>query len=253
MGNAIISRRGGSGGGLSQYGAVLRITAEVGSIITLQKGGILITLRQNKGHVHSDDSTLADWYYSVSTVNFGEWTVTATKGIDTASVTVEVSELVQYDVFVTYDLYIVRNGIYDADTFGTIGQYKGNLTAIEQYNGPGIDWVYLNGPASADMAGSICKLSAGTYSNLVLTVVDEKTISGNVFGLSKSSTSLSAANVVATEDLGAHTEEGAMTWVCDISGKQLVDLYVIFRVSGSSGTCFLKIDQLYLTNRSVTV
>ncbi len=97
-------------GGLSLNNAVLHINAPVGSTIELSKGGVtVVTLNASKGHVNSDGVT-ADWYYSVSPSNYGEWTVSAAKDGETAAETVTVNSARQYDVPLSYNLYIVKNG-----------------------------------------------------------------------------------------------------------------------------------------------
>lgn len=109
MSDAFITRRGG-GGGLSVLGAVLHVNAPVGSTITLAKGGVTVkVLDASKGHTNAGDSSLADWYYSVSSSNYGEWTVTATKDAESASKTVTVNSNKQYDVAIAQKTIIDVN------------------------------------------------------------------------------------------------------------------------------------------------
>ena len=87
----MIGRTNSGSGGLSVNSAVLRITAPVGSTITLTKGGVTVAmLAATKGHTNASDTTLADWYYSISSGNYGSWTVTAAKDGESASETVTV-------------------------------------------------------------------------------------------------------------------------------------------------------------------
>lgn len=99
MSDAFLVRRGGSGG-LSPNGAVIHVTAPVGSTISFAKGGVVAkVLGPEKSHVNADYNTLADWYYSVSSSNYGTWTVTATLSGNTASKTIKISTNEQYDLY----------------------------------------------------------------------------------------------------------------------------------------------------------
>ena len=125
MSEAFIVRRGGSGG-LSANGAVLRITAPTGSTITLTKGGVTVAaLAAAKGHTNASDATFADWYYSVSSGNYGSWTVTAARDGETASRTVTVDSAKQYDVFLAYNIYLIRDGVLDSNVNATFGATSG--------------------------------------------------------------------------------------------------------------------------------
>lgn len=109
MSDALIVRRGGSGG-LSLHNAVIHVNAEVGSTITFSKGGVAVKiLGPSKGHISSDGKT-ADYYYSVSSVNFGSWTITGALGGQSAGKTVTVNEVKQYDVPLSYNLYLIKDG-----------------------------------------------------------------------------------------------------------------------------------------------
>lgn len=109
MSDAYITRRGGSGG-LSPNNAVLHINAPLGSTITLAKGGVTVkVLGADKGHTNAENDTLADWYYSVSPSNYGEWTVTAAKDGESASKAVAVNSNKQYDVAIAQKTIIDVN------------------------------------------------------------------------------------------------------------------------------------------------
>lgn len=110
MGDAFILRAGG-GGGLSVNAAVIHVTAEAGSTISFAKGGVTAkVLGPEKAHISAADSGRAEWYYAVSASNYGTWTVTATRGTDSASTTVTVSANQQYDLELSYCLYVYRRG-----------------------------------------------------------------------------------------------------------------------------------------------
>ena len=125
MSEAFIVRRGGSGG-LSAGGAVLHITAPAGSTITLKKGDVTVaTLAAARGHTNASDTTLADWYYAIVSTNYGSWTATAARDGETASRTVTVDSAKQYDVFLAYNIYLIRDGVLDSNVNATFGATSG--------------------------------------------------------------------------------------------------------------------------------
>lgn len=152
MSEAFIVRRGGSGG-LSANGAVLRITAPTGSTITLTKGGVTVAaLAAAKGHTNASDATFADWYYSVKSSNYGSWTVTASKDNNTVSTNVTIDSVKQYDVFLTYDIYLIRDGTIDSNvnvSFGaTSGKKSGNNYFITSEGGGTDNYCWFSIPSS---------------------------------------------------------------------------------------------------------
>lgn len=137
MGEAFIVRRGG-GSGLSANGAVLRITAETGSTIKLSKGGVTVaTLASGKGHTNAANTSYADWYYPITAANYGSWAVTATKNGKTASKTVTVNSNKQYDVLLTYQLYIIKNGYIQSPFTLALNYGSRNTGMTQNYNALG--------------------------------------------------------------------------------------------------------------------
>ena len=87
------------GGGLTPGSAVIHVTAPAGSTISFAKGGVTVKeLDASKSHVNATDSSLADWYYSVSSSNYGTWTVTASSSGRTAFKNITVDANRQYDL-----------------------------------------------------------------------------------------------------------------------------------------------------------
>lgn len=101
----------GGGGGLSPGSAVIHVTAPVGSTISFSKGGVVAkVLGPEKSHVNAADSTLADWYYSVSPNNYGTWTVTGALGTSTGSKNVTITSNREYGVTIQYQFWIHKVG-----------------------------------------------------------------------------------------------------------------------------------------------
>ena len=92
--------------------AVLHINAPLGSTITLsQASSISIDLDSTKGHPNIDGNTM-DWYYSVSSSNYGYWAISAfNSNADSTYAFVTIDSAKQYDVQLDYNLYIIKNGV----------------------------------------------------------------------------------------------------------------------------------------------
>ncbi len=98
MSDAIIVRRG-STGGLSPSKAVLHILAPSGATITLVKGGVTVaTLGSGKSHVNAADANFADWFYTIGGSSYGDWTVEAEVSGATVSRTIRIDAAKTYDL-----------------------------------------------------------------------------------------------------------------------------------------------------------
>lgn len=97
---------------LSFGGALLCITAPIGSTITLIKNNLVVKVLYPKdSHVSSNDNTMAYWYYTIVSSNYGTWTITATLEEKTNSKSVVVSSNQQYDIELHYFVYIYKEGV----------------------------------------------------------------------------------------------------------------------------------------------
>ena len=83
------------GAGVS--GAVIVVTAPTGSTVTATLDGTVYTAQEVNG----------TWTFKVR--KFGTYTVTATRGSDTASTTVSVTEKITYNVTLDYDFLVNIN------------------------------------------------------------------------------------------------------------------------------------------------
>ena len=101
MSEALIVRRGGTGG-LSVNSAVIHVNAPLGSTVTFSKGGVVVkTLAPGKGHVNADGET-ADYYFSISPSNYGVWDVEASLDGASAGDSIEILTNSQHDVLIRY-------------------------------------------------------------------------------------------------------------------------------------------------------
>ena len=236
MSEAFITRRGGSGG-LSANNAVLHVNAPVGSTITLAKGGVTVkVLDASKGHISAEDSRLADWYYAVSASNYGTWTVTASNGTNSTSATVTINANKQYDVGLTYDLYLLKNGLFQfAHDKGDLNetQYNGYVSFKSTYSSARM-WV----PLTAEMLG------AGTYTKLVFNIRSTYITTGDLQAGLSSATSYSDVLWLSYANI-PEGSTGAKTLTVDISNFILSGKYAMIKLVGGSNQEF-SVTDIYL-------
>lgn len=109
MGEVLITRRGGLNG-LKSTDAVLIVSVPTGSTVTATKGGVTITPTI---WVQNADNTLdsAIFIIKASTFDSNPWTVMATLGTSTASAAVVIDSAKEYELKLSYALYLIKNGI----------------------------------------------------------------------------------------------------------------------------------------------
>lgn len=214
---------GDGGGGLSPNSAVIHVTAPVGSTISFSKGGVVAkVLGPEKSHINADDATMADWYYSVSSSNYGTWTVTATLDADEASSTVTVSNNKQYDVELAYGLYFFKNGkiVIQPDAH----PYKADVAEANNF-------VSVKFAGSASTAYAVWKLTAAllggkSYSSLVF-VVHSWTPTSGFSGIGLGRNEVTWQNEVVQARPQGVTLPRIFTLDC--SNVTLQDLYLFIR------------------------
>lgn len=122
------------GGGLPDNGAVLHIAAMAGSTITLEKGGIVVTvLNASSGHTEATGGIYANWYYGVLPINYGTWTVTAVLSGISETKTVTISTAEEYTL-----AFGVEHYLYHSNTFSSVFSHdtlvtKGSITYNANY------------------------------------------------------------------------------------------------------------------------
>lgn len=142
---------GGSGGGsLSDTNAILTVTVPTGSDVTATKGGVTLTPTI---WVQAVDNTLDCAVFLFEPSQFDSqnaWTIAATRGSgasqESTSATVTISSNEQYNLELSYNLFIVRNGIVNTAI------YTGNIikpsaiTDVGEVTVDGIDYyrIYNN-------------------------------------------------------------------------------------------------------------
>lgn len=107
----------GRGSGLSLTKPLIHVNAKLGSTVTFSYGGVIVkTIAPAKAFANADGVT-ADYYFSATQT--GSWTVTATLNSLSASQSVSVSAIKQYDVKLIYELVLFESGTW-ASAAGTI-------------------------------------------------------------------------------------------------------------------------------------
>ena len=102
----------GGGGGLSPNNAVIHVNAPVGSSISLSKGGVVVkVIDSSKSHISSANANYADYYYAVSSNNYGSWSMQASLGTEVSTVeTITINSNKQYDVALDYTFWLYKEG-----------------------------------------------------------------------------------------------------------------------------------------------
>ena len=118
----------GGGGGLSDTSAILRVSAPTGSTVTLTRGGITKT---STGHPNAADASQNDYYFVIPQSAFSStaWTVTATYAGKTDTQTVVINAADEYDVLMSYDFFLVRNGVMQNSVTLSSITVSGTVTA----------------------------------------------------------------------------------------------------------------------------
>ena len=123
---------------------VIHVNALLGSTIDF------IYIPSAKSFPNVDGKT-ADYYYSCPSI--GTWTVTATLGTDTVSDTITINNNKQYDVYISQNLYFIKNGqiLIPKATYRSGSQEA----LIEQVDGA----VKVSYQGSAQTAGVVWQIS----------------------------------------------------------------------------------------------
>lgn len=119
----IFNMVGGGSGGLKATDAILRVIAPAQSTVTITKSGVS---KSDAGHENAIDPTLYDYYFIIHASQFDSvnpWTVTATLGSESSSDTIVIGSADEYDVELSYALYLVHDGIVNSAYTATKGGY----------------------------------------------------------------------------------------------------------------------------------
>lgn len=222
MSEALIVRRGGTGG-MPLSNAIIHAKAPYGSTVTFSKGGVVVkTIGPDKAHPNSDGE-YADYYLSVSTSNYGSWTMTATRGdYSSTSGTVTVDTNDQYDVLLRFIQYLFEDG--DQCTAVT-GGWKSVGALIYDDS---IVFAYT-GSAGHRAAFTKNKVALGGHTKLNLKCTLTQNFSGYPlhFGLSSQNTNAAAPNILNDPVNFTNADVGIeKTKIVDISRYKDSEYYI---------------------------
>lgn len=238
-------RSSGGGSGPSASDAILTVTAPTGSTVTATKGGVTLTPTM---WVQAADATLDCALFVISPSLFDSqnpWTVTATLVQDTAVDTVTISENKQYDVFLSFNVYLVRNGVLQSG----YSLERGSLGEFRQASG----YVFAKGN-SKNVAG-VGTIHISVYSvNYFVLEVNEGTVNSSQYGTdnygfaSSAITSLGqtwiAKAAFGNEVIPAGTVK---QWTMNVSSLDLSNAYVAINLGYSH---YLHIVNLYFSKNT---
>lgn len=151
----------GGGGGLQSTDAILRVIAPAGSTVTISKGGVS---KSDLGHENAADHTLYDYYFIIHASQFDSvnpWTVTATLGTQSISNSIIIDTADEYDIVLSYTLWLVKDGITQDGAFIALGK-KPNAESSYNALAPSIaqdtDYITLGLTASTGSGAGIVYL-----------------------------------------------------------------------------------------------
>lgn len=123
----------GGGGSFNPSDALIHVNAPLGSTVAFEKNSVVVaTILPAKAFANVDGVT-ADYYYPVKSANYGTWTVTATLSEDSASDTVTVNAAKQYDMELSYAMYLFKAGAGAIVQFGTNNRAQVVTTITSDY------------------------------------------------------------------------------------------------------------------------
>ena len=238
---------GGGGGKLKDTDAVLIVTVPTGSTVTAAKGGTTLTPTM---WVKATDNTLDCAIFSIPASQFDSttpWTVTATLGTQTASATVLISENAEYDLELSYSLYLYDNG--DLRTAVTGGWSYAAFLNTSNYSAGTLNTAYNGTTCYLSASGTTKQISAVTENKIDVTnynalyiEVSDYIFTGagyrHLYLVSSRGSVSSPAAQVQIDSTGTFAVD-----VSSITGSYYIGLYLN---SGTSGSCAIGFTKMYL-------
>ena len=225
------------GGNLLPTDAILRVQAPAGSTVTIVKG---TTTKTDEGHENAGDNTVYDYYFIIHASQFDSsnpWTVTATDGASTKTATVIIDTAKEYNIAITYTLYIVEEGVLKETSFTPI---NGSVT---QQNG----YTAFSSSGNIGYVAYVPVSRLDRYTTMVLEVIDSN---GQAYNSVSNSPSFGIATSIPTVDGHSGVISGyvaytnltivssdyikADTYTLDISAFASSANYIVIGVCGTS-------------------
>lgn len=155
---SIVLNMVGGGGSLRDTDAVLLVTVPTGSSVTATKGAVTLTPTIWKRNA---DNTLDCALFSIpsNTFDSNAWTVTASLGTETASDTIVINSAKEYEMTLSYSLWLYKDGVNNGLVQGT---YSGYTQRTVTFGADSIRLAYIQSQSS----NVTCAVIASNYINL---------------------------------------------------------------------------------------
>lgn len=230
----------GGGVGCADTDAMCRVIAPAGSTVTFSRGAVTKT---STGHQNAVDSSQYDYYFVVPSSAFSSspWTATATLNGKTDSLTVVINAADEYDVLLSYDTFIIRNGVVQAGyTLNSVTGSSVTAPVITSENG------YLNVKLKSS-SGVYVEIDRTGYTELYLDsgIANGANFNWAYFGFS-SSTSWSNDYWDTTNSVYYHYAQWYPHGTLPFDLTQTTRNYFKYYTSGNSTGFDLQIYNLYM-------
>ena len=220
---------GGSGGGFSTKDAIIHANAPLGSTVSFLKDNVPIKVIEPTKAIANSDGETADYYYSIKNTSYGSWTVTASLDGDVASETVVVSAVKQYNIELSYHLWLIKNG--DECTLVTGGWQPGRAPVGGSQNYPIVSQysdrinLHYNSSGSYD---TVNKIDLTDIQILKLDVFPTASRTNEIYFCLRSEINNNNSYVVLNKkcSLTMNQRETFTLDVASVSGSYYVTLYV---------------------------
>lgn len=241
---------GGGGGGLSSTDALLRVQAPAGSTVTITKGS---TTKTDQGHENADDSTVYDYYFIIHQSQFDSttpWTVTATLGTQTASDTVTVNAANEYDIELSFSIYLFKAGDQCTSITGGWTSSGWSTSGASTYSGTMQDGKMTIG-GDGNVSRVLATNQSVSFGGKTLLTVEANTLStygsnpAGVVELYDSKGSLTATRRFAGASVsGTH---GSHTVTIDLSSLSRTGGFVAVRNGGADASYKYEVYNIWLS------
>lgn len=229
----VLNMVGGGGGKLKDTDAVLAVTVPTGSSVSMTKGGVTLTPTI---WTTNSDNTLDVAIFSVpaSTFDSNAWTVTASLGTDTTSNTIVIDSAEEYEMTLSYFLWLYKDGVNNGLVQGRYSTYTQKTVTFGTNS---IRLAYIQSDSSTVTCAVITQntLDFSEYSiaHILINTTSRPTNAAfNALGLTDASptytnfidrlilnnTALSIGEYEYTMDVSSYTGNYYLFWHCNATG-----------------------------------
>lgn len=125
--------RFGGGAGISDTNAILIVHVPTGSTVAASKSGVILTPKMWVSGSTADEDVAMFIFSPGQFDSVNPWTITATDGTDTASDTVLITANKEYEITLTYILWLYKRGNQYARNTGGWSATTGSVTLYDDH------------------------------------------------------------------------------------------------------------------------